>query len=256
MSNTDIDSQARDLQWKSYTTGDILLTTRQIELIKKKEFAAAVLDLKYEAFVVHITIFSVNSGDKVHPLRRAQIAHLKVDKAHTEVLSEYTDFVDVFSPKLVVELSEHTRINDHIIKLVNDRQPLYGSIYSLGLVELEILKAYIKNNLANSFIRPSKSSAEALILFNKKPDESLRLCVDYWDLNNLIIKNWYLLTLVGESLDWLGWARRFTQLNLTNAYHWIRIRKDNEWKTVFRIHYSYFKYQVMLFGLTNVPATF
>ncbi len=123
-------------------------------------------------------------------------------------------------------------------------------------MELEILKAYIENNQASGFIRPSKSPAGASILFNKKPDSSLRLCVDYQDLNNLTIKNWYPLPLVGELLDRLGRARRFSQLNLTNIYHQMRIREGDEWKTVFRTRYGHFKYQVMPFGLINAPATF
>ena len=77
-----------------------------------------------------------------------------MDKALSKVASKFTDFVDIFSPKLAVQLLEHTRIKDHAIVLVDDWQPPYGSIYSLGPVELETLKAYIKNNLVNSFIRP------------------------------------------------------------------------------------------------------
>ncbi len=142
----------------------------------------------------------------MHPSRRAQIAHLKADEAPTEVSSEYTDFADVFSPKLAAELSEQTGINDHAIELVDDRQPPYSPIHSLRPMELETLKAYIENNLASGFIWPSKSPARALILFDKKPDSSLRLCVDYRDLNNLNIKNWYPLPLVGELLDRLGRA--------------------------------------------------
>ncbi len=164
----------------------------------------------------------------MHHLKKAQIAHLKAAETPTKVPSKYANFGDVFSLKLAAELPEHTGINDHAIKLVDDRQPPYGPIYSLGPVELETLKAYIKNNLANGFIRPSKSSAGATILFDKKPDGSLRLCVDYRGFNNLTIKNRYPLPLVGESLDRLGRARRFTQLNLTNAYHWIKIREGNE----------------------------
>ena len=68
-------------------------------------------------------------------------------------------------------------------------------------IELQMLKIYIENNLANGFIRPSKSLAGAHILFNKKFDGSLRLCIDYQGLNNLIIKNWYPLLLVGELLN-------------------------------------------------------
>ncbi len=201
MSNADVDFQARDLQWRSYTTGEVLPTTRRVELIGKKEFTAAALDPEHEAFVVHIAALSVDSGDEVHLSRRAQIAHLKADEAPTKVPSKYADFADVFLPKLAAELPEHTGIHDHAIELVDDRQPPYGLIYSLGPVELETLKAYIENNLASGFIRPSKSLAGALILFNKKPDGSPRLCIDYQGLNNLTIKNWYPLPLVGESLD-------------------------------------------------------
>ncbi len=207
MSNADIDFQARNLQWRSYTTRDVLPITRQVKLIGEKEFAIVVLDLDHEAFVVHIAALSVNLGDKVHPSRKAQIAHLKTDEALTKVPSKYANFADIFSPKLVVELPEHTRINNHAIELVDDQQLLYGLIYSLEPVELEILKAYIKNNLASGFIRPSKSPARVLILFDKKPDSSLRLCVDYQGLNNLTIKNQYPLPLVRKSLDWLGRAR-------------------------------------------------
>ena len=70
-------------------------------------------------------------------------------------------------------------MNEYIIELEEGKQPPFRSIYSLGPVELEILKTYIKTNLANGFIRPSKSPAGALILFDQKPDESLRFCMDY-----------------------------------------------------------------------------
>ncbi len=189
MSNANIDFQARDLQWRSYTIRDVLSTIRQIELIWKREFAVAAFDPEHETFVIHITALSMDLGDEVYPSRRAQIAHLKVDETPSKVPSKYTDFADVFSPKLAAELPEHTRINDYAIELVDDWQLSYGPIYSPGPVELEILKAYIKNNLVNGFIRPSKSFARALILFNKKSDDSLRLCIDYQGLNNLTIKN-------------------------------------------------------------------
>ena len=88
-----------------------------------------------------------------------------------------------------MELPENTGINEYAIKLEKSKQPPFGSIYSLGPVKLETLKTYIKTNLVNGFIRPSKSLAGALILFDKKPDKNFHFCVDYWGLNNLIIKN-------------------------------------------------------------------
>ncbi len=120
MSNTDIDFQARNLQWRSYTTREVLPTTRRVELIGKKEFAATALNLEHEAFVVHIAALSVDLGDEVHPSRKAQIAHLQVDEAPTKVPSEYADFADVFLPKLAAELPEHTGINNNAIELVDD----------------------------------------------------------------------------------------------------------------------------------------
>ena len=109
-----------------------------------------------------------------------------------------------------MELSENTGINEHAIKLKEDKQSSFKLIYSLRPVELETLKIYIKTILVNGFIWPSKSPVGASILFDGKLDRSLRLCVNYWDLNNITIKNQYLLSLIGKLLDWLGQARRFT----------------------------------------------
>ena len=143
-------------------------------------------------------------------------------------MAEYSNYSNVFSAENIAELPENTGINEYAIKLEESKQPSFGPIYSLGSIELETLKTYIKINLANGFIQSSKSSAGAPILFNRKPDRSLHFYVDYRGLNNITIKNRYLLPLIGESLDRLGWAKRFTQLNLINAYHRMRICEDNE----------------------------
>ncbi len=100
-----------------------------------------------------------------------------------------------------MELSENTGINKHVIELIEEKQLPYGPIYSLCPVELETLKAYIETHPKTGFIRPSKSPIGAAILFDKKLDGSLCLCVDYRGLNNLTIKNWYPLPLIGEVLD-------------------------------------------------------
>ncbi len=146
-------------------------------------------------------------------------------------------------------------MNDHAIELDEGKQPHYDPIYSLGPVELETLKTYIETNLKNRFIRPSKTPASVPILFDRKPDGSPRLCVDYRGLNNLNIKNRYLLPLIGESLERFGRAKRFPQLDLTSPYHRMRIREGDEWKTAFRTRYGHFEYQVMPFGLSNAPAS-
>ena len=192
----------------------------------------------------------------IHPVQATQIAVLKQDGAPTKVLPKYADYADIFLFNLAIELSENTGINKHTIKLEVGKQPPYRPLYSLGPVELEILKTYIKTHLKTGFIRPSKSPAGAFILFNKKPDASLQLCVNYQGLNNFKIKNQYPLPFIGEALDQLGRIKQFTQLDLTHVYHQMRIRKSDEWMTAFKTQYRYFKYQMMPFGSSNAPASF
>lgn len=132
---------------------------------------------------------------------------------------KYADYTDVFLPDSAAELPEYISINNYLIDLIDDKQPPYCLIYNPGPVELKKLKIYIETNLASSFIRPFKSSANTPILFICKKDDSFQLCVKYWGLNNLTIKNLYPLTLISESLNCLGHVKRFTQFDLTNAYH-------------------------------------
>ena len=204
----------RELRWKTYTTKETLPTTRRVELVGMKEFAAVALNPESEIFVVHVTSLSSDASlssspveFNVHSSSRPQVSGLITEEASTKVLANYLDHANVFSPDLASELPEHTGINDPTIKLVDGQQPPYGLIYSLGPVELETLKTYIETQLANKFIKPSKSPAGAPILFDRKSNGSHRLCVDYQGLNNLTIKNRYPLPLIGESLDRLGRAK-------------------------------------------------
>ena len=91
-----------------------------------------------------------------------------MDQAPIKVFNKYTNFVNVFSPKLTIEFSKYTKINNHTIELINDQHPHYSLIYSLSLVELKIFKSYIKNYLANGFIKPSKSLTRTPIFFKYK----------------------------------------------------------------------------------------
>ena len=125
----------------------------------------------------------------VYSKKQAQDGALLFDKAFTKVSAEYSNYNNVFSAKNAAELLENTKINEYAIELKESKQPPFDLIYSPGLVKLEILKTYIKINLANNFFQPFKSLAEAPILFDKKLDRSLRLHIDYQGLNNIIIKN-------------------------------------------------------------------
>lgn len=117
---------------------------------------------------------------------------------------EYKDYANNFSSNLSMKLFKNTSINKHAIKPDERKRPPYSLIYSQDSVELETLKAYIKTNLKTGFIWPSISPAGALILLNKKSDNSLHLCVNYWSLNNLTIKNRYFFLLISKSSNRLG----------------------------------------------------
>ncbi len=100
-------------------------------------------------------------------------------KAPTKVFSKYADFADVFLSKLAIKCPKYIGTNHYTIELVNHKKPIYYPISDLGLMELELLKAFIKNNLPNGFIWPSKFAARVFFTFNnQKPDESITLYID------------------------------------------------------------------------------
>ena len=200
LSNADVQFVEKELTWRSYTTAEALPSTKRVELIEKKEFAKAALDENSETFVIYVASLSLVPG--IHPDRETQIALLPTKGV--KISDKYSDFTDVFSEDKTLVLTERTEFNELAIDLEDGKQPPYRPIYSLGLVELESLKTYIKTHLKTGFIRPSKSLAGTPILFDKKPNGSLRLCVDYQGLNNLTIKNRYPLLLIGKSFDQLG----------------------------------------------------
>ncbi len=90
----------------------------------------------------------------------------------------------------------------------------------------------------------------------RKKDRSLRRCIDYRGLNNITVKNTYPLPLMSSAFERLQGASIFTKLDLRNAYHLVRIRKEDEWKTAFNTPRGHFEYLVMPFGLSNSPAVF
>ena len=167
----------------------------------------------------------------------------------------YRNLEGVFSEEKANELLVSSPY-DHEIKLEGDRQPPYSPIYPLSTPELHVLREYLHDNLVKGFIQHSTSSAGAPILFVKKKDGSLWLCVDYRGLNLLTKKNWYPLPLIGEVLDWLSGAKIYTKLDIQVAYNWVWMKEGDEWKTTFQTWYGHYEYCVMPFGLTNALVTF
>ena len=170
--------------------------------------------------------------------------------------SEYRDYADVFNEQKASFLAPHRGEYDLHIETENNEVPPIGHIYSLSQPELIALREFIDENLKSGFIYPSKSTHGAPILFVKKKDGSLRLCVDYRGLNRLTRKDRYPLPLITDLLDAPAKARVYTKLDLRHAYHLLRIAEGDEPKTAFRTRYGSFEWRVMPFGLTNAPAAF
>lgn len=118
------------------------------------------------------------------------------------------------------------------------------------------MEKYIHDSLAAGLIRSSSSPLGAVFFFVAKKDQTLRPCIDFRGLNNITVKNKYPLPLINSAIDLLHGATVFTKLDLRNAYHLVRIKEWDEWKTAFNTPLGHFEYLVMPFGLTNSPAVF
>ena len=167
----------------------------------------------------------------------------------------YHHFSDVFSKGRANSLPLHREYDLKIDIDETAKAPL-GPVYPLSQSELGALEEFIDEHLNMGFIRPSNSLFGAPVLFVKKKDGSLRLCVNFRRLNSITRKDKYPLPLVSDLLAAPSKAKFFTKIDLWHTYHLVWISPGDEWKTAFRTRYGSFEWLVMPFGLTNAPASF
>ncbi|KAH9670137.1 Endonuclease [Citrus sinensis] len=167
------------------------------------------------------------------------------------IQSVLDEFKDVMPPKL-----PPSREVEHEIELEQGAKPPALAPYRMAPPELEELRRQLKDLLDAGYIRPSKAPFGAPVLFQKKKDGFLRMCIDYRALNKITIKNKYPIPLIVDLFDQLGSARYFTKLDLQSGYYQVRIAKGDEPKTTCVTRYGSFEFLVMSFGLTNAPVTF
>jgi hypothetical protein len=194
-----------------------------------------------------------------------QVLHSEPEPLPPAMSSLLDEFADRFPPgepgNEFAKLPPNSAIDDprfmHRIQLKDpNATPHFQHPRRLSLDELEILKQRIKDLIALGHIRPSTSPWGAPILFVRKKDGSLRLCVDYRALNRITIKNCYPLPRIDELLDRLRGAKYFSKIDLDSAYHQVRIAPEDIPKTAFNCQLGHFEFTVMTFGFTNAPATF
>jgi len=172
--------------------------------------------------------------------------------AMQELLSRYQD---VFPDDLPKDLPPSRNV-DHHIEVLPGSTPPTRPTYQLSLTEMDELRRQLDDLLERGFIRPSKSPYGAPVLFVRKKEGDMRMCVDYRALNKQTIKNTYPLPRIDELLDRLNGATIFSKIDLRSGYHQIRVHEEDVPKTAFRTRYGLYEFLVMPFGLTNAPATF
>ena len=118
------------------------------------------------------------------------------------------------------------------------------------------METQLRDLLQKGYISTSKSVWGAPVLFQKKKNDSLRLCVDYRGLNKSTIKNKYLLPVFDELVDQLSGAKMFSKIDLKTGYNQIRNKESDIEKIGFCSRFGHYEYLVMSFGLTDAPATF
>jgi len=167
----------------------------------------------------------------------------------------YWQYKELFEEKKAMMLAPG-RTFDQAINLKEGAEPPWGPIYPMSAHQLNEVDKYLKKIMDEGKIADNESPYGARILFLPKPEESLRVCVDYRNLNNLTILNGYPLPLMDELGDRVAGAKVFTKLDLKEGYHLIRMRKGDGHKTAFRTRYRQYECKVMPFRLVNGPATF
>jgi len=164
-----------------------------------------------------------------------------------EFLEVFPDEIPEVPPEREVEFS---------IDLVPGMKPVSMAPCRMSASELAELKKQLEDLLDKKFVRPSVSSWGASMLLVKKKDGSMRLCIDYRQLNKVTIKNRYPLPRIDDLMDQLVGTRVFSKIDLRSSYHQIKVKDEDMQKTAFRTRYEHYEYLVMPFGVTNAPGVF
>nr|GFB43685.1 putative reverse transcriptase domain-containing protein [Tanacetum cinerariifolium] len=145
-----------------------------------------------------------------------------------------SEFPDVFPDELLgIPLFREVEFN---IELIPRAEPISKALYRMAPIELKELKDQLQELLERGFIRPSVSLWGAPVIFVKKKDGSMRLCIDYRELNKITIRNRYPLPRIDDLFDQLQGAMHFSKIDLRSGYHQLRVKEQDISKTAFRTH--------------------
>ena len=155
---------------------------------------------------------------------------LLVNTIYTNVFENLSDYIILYAHFFSEQASHDVEIIEKIkyrIDLKSNIQFSFIFIYNLSAIELEFLWKYINKMLNKKWIQSFKSSIEVSILFVSKKNDSLYFYIDYCDINWIMIKNHYFLSLISEMLDWLLNVKIFFKFNMCDIYTWVYIKSEN-----------------------------
>ncbi|KAI3756963.1 hypothetical protein L6452_04495 [Arctium lappa] len=184
----------------------------------------------------------------------AYVVDAKKEKKGLESVLIVSEYPEVF-PEDLTTLPPDRQV-EFRIDLMPGAAPIARSPYRLAPTEMKEMMTQLKELLDKGFIRPSSSPWGAPVLFVKKKDGSMRMCIDYRELNKVTVKNKYPFPMIDDLFDQLQGASYFSKIDLRSGYHQLKVREEDVPKTAFRTRYGHFEFLVMPFGLTNAPTTF
>src|SRR6266436_4457219 len=232
------------------------ITFRELKNLKEKLASSKKIDICMVSTLM-MTKLCKDPGTPAFVISLADLILSQVTAADTldSIPDKYCDFCNIFSGEKVGTLTPH-RPYDLQINIKEGVKPVHGPIYSLSPPELMALQEFLKEHTRSGFICPSKSPWGSPVLFIKKKDGSLCLCVDFCALNKVMEKDHYPLPLILDLLMSPAPTRIYSKIDLKHAYHQVCIAEGDEPKTAFCTCYGSYEWRVMPFGLSNMPAAF
>lgn len=223
----------------------------------KATFAGRLLDSKQRQMVLSAQQFKAGMKKGEQTLVAA-LVEIKPDQfvdVPEEAVAVLDEFTDVMPKELPKTLPPRRNV-DHKIELEPGAKAPSQAPYRMAPAELAELRKQLDELLEAGYIQPSKAPYGAPVLFQRKQDGSMRMCVDYRALNKVTVKNKYPIPNASDLFDRLCRASYFTKLDLRAGYWQVRIAEGDEAKTACVTRYGSYEFLVMPFGLTNAPATF
>ena len=184
----------------------------------------------------------------------ALILGSKRGQVDVEKIPIVREFADVFPEELLgIPLEREVDLS---IEIVPGTTLVSRAPYMMAPAELKELKVQLQELLDKGFVRPSVSRWGAPVLFMKKKDGTLRMCIDYWQINKVTVKNNHSLSRIEDLFYQLKGAGVFSKIDLRSGYYQLRVKDVDVPKTAFRTRYGHYEFLVMPFGLTNTPEAF